>query len=418
MDYPEMTRIRQALDCTRVEDIDAAVSEEMARMDLSSRITPGSRVAITAGSRGIRDIVAVLAATVKAVKKAGGNPFVIPAMGSHGGATAEGQLDVLREYGITEETAGAPIISSMEVLQIGQTPSGIPAFIDRKALEADHILVVNRIKHHTEFQGRIESGLMKMMVIGLGNHAGTTLAHRYAVKYGYERTIMEIGALILEKAPITLGLGIIENGFGQTAQITAIAPDTFLEEEAELLKVAKDKTPRLPFNDLDILIVDEAGKDISGTGMDTKVVGRIMNIYELEVDEPKITRIVLRALSERTRGNGIGISLADYVTRKVRDQLDFTSMYVNSVTAMNPEKGRLPVVCENDREAVDFAMSTAGPIDHESVRLAWIRNTADLAELFVSKALLAEVREDARLEVLGGGMEITFDGQGRLIERW
>jgi hypothetical protein len=416
MTYPKMVRIRQKLDAMRLSNVHAAIKAELERVKLSSRIKPRERVAITIGSRGISDIVAITDAIVKEVKKAQADPFIVPAMGSHGGATAEGQLGVLVEYGITEEAIGAPIISSMEVVHIGETEMGIPVLIDRKAAEADHIIVVNRIKAHTEFQGRIESGLMKMMVIGLGKHEGTIIAHRFAVRYGYERTIIETGQYILGHAPITLGVGIVENGFCQTAQITAIDPEDFLHAESKLLDVARAKTPKLPFNTIDVLIVDEAGKDISGTGMDTKVIGRIMNIYELEVDQPRITRIILRALSEKTRGNAIGVGLADFVNKRVSQQMDCRATYVNCVTAVTPEKGRLPIVCENDKEALEHALATAGPIDSAAVKMAWIKNTAKLDKFLISEGLMAEARNKDTLEIMGNPEALSFDEAGNLTE--
>ena len=412
MSYPKITKIRQRLDGTLVEDVAAKVKSEMEKAGFPSKVKPGERVAITAGSRGITDVVPITAAIVEEVKKVGGNPFIVPAMGSHGGADADGQLEVLRDYGITEESVGAPLVSSMEVAQIGQTQSGIPVFLDKKASEADHIIAVNRIKSHTEFHGRIESGLIKMLVIGLGKHKGAIAAHQYAVRYGYEQTLTEIGKCILEKAPISLGLGIIENGYGRTAQITAIDPEHFFEKVRELLELARAKTPKLPFDQMDILIVDEAGKNISGTGIDTKVVGRIMNIYEAELDHPKITRIILRDLSEKTHGNALGVGLADFVTKRVAEKMDHQATSVNSVTAVTPEKGRLPIVCENDREAVELAIATAGPLDPESLRIVWIRNTSCLDELIISEGLLSEAREKEGIEIVGDCGEIRFDGEG------
>ena len=418
MTYPKIIRIRQRLDDTRVEDVDLVIRNEMKKLQISSRIRNGSNVAITAGSRGITDIVEIIASIVREVKSGGGNPFIVPAMGSHGGATSDGQLEILREYGITEDSVGAPIVSSMEVIQIGETQSGIPVFIDRKAYEADHIIVVNRIKPHTEFHGQIESGLMKMMVIGMGKHKGTIIAHKFAVKYGYEQTISEIGKNILEKAPVVLGLGIVENGFRQTAQITAIDPKNFFEMEKKLLEVATTKMTKIPFDKIDILIVDEAGKDISGTGMDTKVVGRIMNIYEPELNQPQITRVILRDLSEKTRGNAIGVGLADFVTKRVTEKIDYRSTYLNCVTAVTPEKGRLPIVCENDKEALDFAIATAGPVDADSVRVVWIKNTSSLDDMFVSQRLLTEVQEKENLEIAGDTAEMGFYQNGNLVEFW
>jgi hypothetical protein len=257
---------------------------------------------------------------------------------------------------------------------------------------------------------------MKMIVIGLGKHEGTIIAHRFAVKYGYERTITEIGLCALERAPLALGIAIIENGYGRTAQITAVEPENFLETEKKLLSIARIKTPKIPFDKFDVLIVDECGKEISGTGMDTKVLGRIMNIYEEELDHPNITRVILRDLTEKTHGNAIGIGLADFVTRKVVEKIDYRATYINSITAITPEKARLPLICENDKEAVDFAMATAGPVDFESVKIVWINHTSKLDEMWISKGLLNEATEKENLKIIGNEHEMKFDDYGNLIE--
>jgi hypothetical protein len=411
-----MVKIRQQLDGSVVPDIALAVKTEFGKSRLSSEIKPGSKIAITAGSRGITDIVAIISSLVREVKSRGGDPFIVPAMGSHGGATAEGQLQILSDYGIKEDIVGCPIISSMEVIKVGETKSGIPVLLDRNACRSDHIIVLNRVKSHTEFHGQIESGLMKMIVIGLGKHEGTIIAHRFAVKYGYERTITEIGLSAVEKAPIALGMAIIENGYGKTTQITAVEPENFLETEKKLLFIARNKTPKIPFDKFDVLIVDECGKEISGTGMDTKVLGRIMNIYEEELNHPKITRVVLRDLTEKTHGNAIGIGLADFVTRKVVEKIDYRATYINSITAITPEKARLPLICENDKEAVDFAITTAGPVDFESVKIVWINHTSRLDEMWISKGLLNEATEKENLKVIGNEHEMRFDDDGNLIE--
>lgn len=415
MSYPEMVKINQQLDEIKITDLDSHITAELDKAQLTTLLKPGSKVAISVGSRGITDIVTIITSVVNWIKAHGGDPFLVPAMGSHGGATAEGQTQILEDYGLLETKVGAPIVSSMDVNHLGETRSGIPVMLDRNACNADHIIVLNRVKPHTEFHGKIESGLMKMIVIGLGKHEGTIIAHRYAVKYGYERTLTEIGLHALKNAPISLGLAIIENGYGQTAQITGVEPEIFLEAEKKLLNVARNKTPKLPFDELDILIVDECGKEISGTGMDTKVLGRIMNIYEEELNNPKITRVILRDLTEKTHGNAIGVGLADFVTRKVADKIDYRSTYINSVTAITPEKARLPIVCENDREAVDFAIATAGPVDVGNLRLAWMKNTSTLWEMFVSKALQAAAEGKKGLSLEGEAFELTFDAEGNLI---
>ena len=415
MSYPEMIKINQQLDEIKITDLDSHITAELDKTKMATRLEPGSKVAISVGSRGITDIVTIITSVVNWIKAHGGNPFLVPAMGSHGGATAEGQTQILEDYGLLETKVGAPIVSSMEVSHLGETTSGIPVMLDRNACNADHIIVLNRVKPHTEFHGKIESGLMKMIVIGLGKHEGTIMAHRYAVKYGYERTLTEIGLHALKNAPISLGLAIIENGYGQTAQITGVEPETFLETEKKLLDVARNKTPNLPFDELDILIVDECGKEISGTGMDTKVLGRIMNIYEEELKHPKITRVILRDLTEKTHGNAIGVGLADFITKKVADKIDYRSTYINSVTAIAPEKARLPIVCENDREAVDFAIATAGPVDSDTIRIAWIKNTSKLSEMWISKGLINEAKKNKAIRILGDGYPMQFDGDGNVL---
>jgi hypothetical protein len=415
MRYPRMFKVVQQLDDSEVGNIDLAVRAEMEKIDIRSRIKPGSKIAITSGSRGITDNVSIMRAIAGEIRDMKAEPFMVPAMGSHGGATAEGQQAVLSEYGITESSVGAPIISSMEVDKIGVSASEIPVMIDRAANSADHIIVVNRVKPHTEFHAEIESGLMKMMVIGLGKLKGTVIAHNYAVKYGYERTIMEMGKCVLQNANVVMGIGIIENGFGKTAQILGCAPERLIEAEKEMLRIARHMGPKLPFDQMDILIVDECGKEISGTGMDTKVIGRIMNIYELEVDRPKITRIILRDLTEKTHGNAIGIGLADFVTRRVADKIDYRSTYVNSVTAVTPEKARLPIVCENDKEAIDFAIATAGPVDASTLRLVWIKNTSMLGEMAISESLQNEARENRGVKILDKMFDLAFDTNGNLM---
>jgi len=414
MTNQKLYQITQSLDDTIVNNIGAEREKEIA-LQWKTIPSKGEKVAITVGSRGIANIAKIIETIAKKLIKAGAKPFIVPAMGSHGSATAEGQLAVLKEYGITEEAMGIPILSSMKTVHIGNTISGIPVHIDKFVFSADHVVVVNRIKPHTEFQGNIESGLIKMMVIGLGNHKGATIAHKFAVKFGYERTLTEVGQLILEKAPISLGIGIIENGFGQTAQLSAIPANAIYESERALLKIARSKSPKLPFDELDILIVDEIGKEISGTGMDTKVVGRIMNMYELEVEQPRITRIILRDLTEKTHGNAIGIGLADFVTKRVVDKLDYTTTYINSLTAVTPEKGKIPIICENDKQAIEFAMASIGPVNAENVRIVWIKNTSKLDEMYISKGLIPEVEKKTSLNLTGEKYEFTYDEGDNLI---
>ena len=371
---------------------------------------------ITAGSREIAGIDRILRTLIDALKGVGAQPFLFPAMGSHGGANPEGQKEIIGQYGITEKSMGVPIRSGMETVRIGETPEGIPVHVDRWACSSDHIIPVGRIKPHTEFSGRIESGLTKMLVIGLGKRHGAEEAHRFAVRHGYEHTLLTAARLILDKASVLGGLGILENGVGATAEVALIEPGDWFEAEARLLERARAMCPKLCFDPLDVLVIDESGKRISGTGMDTKVIGRIMNIYEKELTKPRITRIVLRDLAKPNDGNALGMGLVDFITRKVAAQVNLDYTMVNCVTAVTPEKGRMPLVCENDRQALEFALATAGPITPRELRLAWIRNTSTLEEMWVSTALAEEARKRTGIEILSPARDMAFDAAGDLVE--
>jgi len=414
MNFPNMFRIRQIFDAPREADVEAALDRELASIGVDSRIKEGARIAITAGSRGIAHIDRILGRLVMALKERGARPFLIPTMGSHGGGTGEGQTAVLESLRVTEETIGAPILSSMEVVEIARSRFGFPIMVDKLAAEADGVIVVNRIKPHTEFEGPVESGLMKMMAIGMGKHRGCFEVHKQTVQYGYRDVIPEIGGVILQKLPILFGIGIVENIYDETAMIRAVRPDQFLEEEKKLLSDAKRLMARLPLDPLDVLIVDKMGKNVSGTGMDTNVIGRIMFIGEKEPEHPKITRIVVLDLTEESHGNAVGIGLADYTTRRLADRIDLRATAINCITAMSPEKARIPIALDTDREAVEAAFDTIGAVDPEKARVAHIKNTLEIGELEVSKALMEEVEARDDLKVMDSLGPLSFDAQGLL----
>jgi len=414
MKFPKMYHIRQILDAPKVGNIEETIRRELKSLPTDTLIRPGARIAITAGSRGIGNIDRILKELVLVLKENGAEPFLIPAMGSHGGGTADGQLEVLESLNITEASVGAPVLSSMEVIEIGKSSYGFPIMVDKHAVEADGIIVVNRIKPHTEFEGRIESGLMKMMAIGMGKHRGCLEVHKQTIHYGYRDVIPDIGGAILQKLPVLFGVGIVENLYDETAIIRAIPPARFFEDEAELLVEAKRLMAKLPFDKMDVLIVDEMGKNISGTGMDTNVVGRIMFIGEKEPVEPKITRIVVLDMTEESHGNAIGIGLADYTTQSVLGKIDNKATTINAIAAMSPEKGRIPMALETDKEALEAALTTIGSVDSREATIVHIKNTLELAELDISEALLEELdgREDLQLvEELG---PLSFGEQGKL----
>jgi hypothetical protein len=412
--YPNMYRIHQTFEGPTVADIPAAVQAELARADVAAVIKPGQTVALTAGSRGVANIATIIKATADYLKTIGAKPFVIPAMGSHGGGTADGQLDVLRHYDITEESMGVPLRATMEVVQLGETPDGIPVWLDKYASEADHIGVINRVKPHTDFSGAIESGLFKMMTIGLGKYQGAQHYHRANVQYGYEHVIRTVGRTVLKQAPIAFGLGVIENGYDQTAIIRAIRAPQFEATELELQALSKKLAARLPFAFIHLLIVEEMGKNISGAGMDTKVIGRIMNIIEAPPKHPRILRIYVRDLHDDSYGNATGVGLADFVSRRLVNKIDPTATYINCLTGLSPESARIPMTFDTDREAVDAALGTIGLVKSDEARIVRMKNTLLLEELDVSEALLPEVHQRDTLEVLWGPKGLAFDHSGTL----
>ncbi|MCU0591901.1 MAG: DUF362 domain-containing protein [Desulfobacterales bacterium] len=391
MELPHLQLIDQGFVPGSRLDARRGTLEELARAGLLGGVQPGQTVLVTAGSRGVDCMAEVLGAVVAAVKQKGAKPVILPAMGSHGGGTAAGQIAVLEHLGQTPETLGAPIHDRVEPVEIGEV-EGCPVYADRAAVEADHILIVNRVKEHTEFIGEIESGLLKMAVVGLGRVAGAEVMHQLAVRISYVKAIQAIARVLFQKLPIRGGVAILEDKTNTVRRLEAVPAADVFEREPQLLAEARQHHASLPFDQLDVLLVDEIGKDISGAGFDTKVIGRIMNIYEKECERPRITRIVLRDLSGRTGGNAIGLGLADYVHRRVVDKMDAAMTALNCITAVAPEKARIPIVQDSDRQALEAAFRSIGLWNAQSVRLAWIINTSDLRQLAVSPALAAEAR--------------------------
>ena len=415
MNYPEMYRIQQIIETPKIKNIQNTVIQELSGLDLASRIRPGDRIAITAGSRGINHIDLILKTLINVLKAHKAEPFIVPAMGSHGNGNAQGQVDILKSLNISQETMGVPILSSMETVEIGTSSHGFPVLVDKHAATADGVVVMNRIKPHTEFEGPIESGLMKMMAIGLGNHKGCFQVHKQTVNFGYSRIIPEIGSIILDSIPILFGVGIVENIYDETAFIKACLPDQFHDTETMLLEKAKSNMARLPFDNIDILILDEMGKNISGTGMDTNVIGRIMFIGEKEPNSPKITRIVVLDLTEASHGNAIGIGLADFTTQSVIHKLDTQAMATNAITAMTPEKARLPVSLATDQGSIEAALETIGAVEPSNARIVHIKNTLEMGTLHISQALRDEAEKRTDLTILENTGPLSFNQEGRIV---
>ncbi|MGI8860590.1 MAG: lactate racemase domain-containing protein, partial [Rubrobacteraceae bacterium] len=355
MAFPRVVKVRQNFPRPRVENIEAALKEQCQNEEVRSRIEPGMEVAITAGSRGVSNIVPILRSLVGILKDAGASPFIVPAMGSHGGATAEGQVEILESLGVTEESVGTPIRSSMEVVEIGATERGVPVYMDRIASEADGVVVVGRIKQHTDFHAKWESGLLKMSAIGLGKHAQALALHALGVP-GIRDHMVEAGKMVFASGKVLFGVGIVENAYEETAIIEAIPPEKVAEREAELLNASVKLMPKLPVSGIDVLFVDELGKNFSGTGMDTNVVGRFRILGVEEPESPRVKYLIVGDVSEASHGNALGVGLADRTTRRLFEQVDMWAMNQNVLTSTFLERAKVPMVVEDDREALEAAI--------------------------------------------------------------
>jgi len=414
--YPRMVRIRQSFERPRVADIPAAVASTLEQLDLPRRIRPGQTVALTAGSRGIANIPLVLKSTAAFLKKLGAKPFLVPTMGSHGGGTAEGQQHILESYGITEEFVGVPIRASMDTVQVGVTSEGFPVMLDRIASEADHIGVVARVKPHTGYHGPLESGLMKMMMIGLGKHTGALAYHRILLDHPYDNVVRSVGRTLMKAAPIAFGLALVENAYDETAIVEGVAPAAFETREEKLLVEARRLLMRLPLRKADLLIVDEIGKNISGSGMDTNVVGRkrAFRMQPMPEGIPVMRLIYVRGLSEKTHGNAAGVGLADFVSTRLVRQMNYRATVINCLTAGYPEGAFLPVHFDTDREVLDAALAIIGTRAPEDARILHIHNTMHLEELDVSEPCLTDAERQTEFTAIGRPCALEFDAAGNL----
>ena len=415
--FPKTFRLRQTFDATRVVDVPGEVRSQLARLELGQKVRPGQSVAITAGSRGIANIAAIIAATVDHLKRLDANPFVVPAMGSHGGGTAEGQRQLIESYGITEEAVGCPIRSSMETVVVGRAAEGFPIHFDRLAFEADHVVVCNRVKPHTGFAGPIESGLMKMLLIGLGNCDGAKIYHRAIQDFSFERIIRSVADEVLRRCRILAGVAVVDNAYDQTALVEAVPPAQFEAREKELLALAKRWLPRLPFPQVDVLLIGRIGKDISGTGLGPNVVGRKFNDHKALDDEwPKVKRIAVRRLTAATHGNAIGLGMAEFCRSELLLETDFAATRLNGLVAGHVSAAMTPLDYATDREMLTAALGAIGLAEPPDARLLWIADTLHLNEVECSAAYLEEARRRTDLEILTGLRELPFDAVGNLPE--
>jgi hypothetical protein len=414
-DFPMMCDVLQRFETPRLADIPAAVREQMERLQLGAKIRPGQTVAIPAGSRGVANIGLILREVAAYFTSLGAHPFLVPAMGSHGGGTAEGQVKLLKTLGVTEASVGVPIRATMETVVVAQTASGMPVHFDRYAAEADHVFVVNRVKPHTRFVGPVESGLHKMMLIGLGKHAGAKVYHAGILTMSFPEIIEAVAARVLDVCRVCGGLAILENAEDETAMVEAVRPEEFGTREPQLLKLANDWLPRLPFTDVDLLIVDRIGKNISGVGMDANVVGRKFNDHAATAqDSVRCRRIMVRGLTAETAGNGTGIGMAEFTTRRAVEQIDPVITRINCITGNHPEAAMIPITFDTDREAIEAALTTIGMIAPRDARIIQIADTLHLTRVRVSAAYFDAVRAHDRLTFAGEPQAFPFDADGWL----
>ncbi|MCL5046843.1 MAG: nickel-dependent lactate racemase [Actinobacteria bacterium] len=418
IDLPRMVRVRQVFPRPKEVSFEGAVRREISRPEIVSLIKPGSRIAIGAGSRGVAGIFPIIRETVRALKELGARPFVVPAMGSHGGATADGQREVLESYGITEESIGAPVVSSMEVVRLGETPSGIPVHFDRNAYEADAVIPINRVKLHTDFRGPVESGLCKMLTIGFGKHKGATALHTQGFDR-FDKLIPQAAEVVLARAPVAFGLAVIENAYEEVARIQAVPANDILRVEPLLLREATSLMAKILFDPIDVLVVDEMGKDISGSGMDPNINGRFSIQGKGSLSPrvgPRVTRIAVLDLTEKTHGNATGIGDADVVTRRLVDKINYDFTYVNCITSTVLERGRIPITLENDHQAIVVAVRSCSRTEPSHARIVRIKNTLETSEIMISEPMLEEARRMGNIEALGDPEPMTFDSAGNLTK--
>ena len=406
--------VRQSFPDRRLADVRAEALRQLAHTDFAAPLQPGARVAIGVGSRGIANIAEIVRGVVDYWRAGGMKPFIFPAMGSHGAATPEGQADVLAHFGISEQSMDCPIVSRLEVISLGRTGDGVEVFMDAAAHEADAVMIVARVKWHTTFSGRLESGLMKMMAIGLGKFAGAQKYHTHAQRLGLEHVIRTAGRLVLQSGKIIGGLAVLEDAHHHTARLEVVPAGRMEQRDEENLALVKTWMPRLPC-DLDVLIVDEMGKNISGTGMDAKVVNRgPSSEYNPWPDLPSVGRIFVRDLAPETHGNALGIGMADVTTGRLVRHIDWEPTLVNALSSGIPSRVRVPAHFAGDRECLQWVAPTAGKLDPANVTFGWIRNTLELGRVAVSPNLRAQMDGKAYVEI-EGEIDVKWDAAGNLV---
>ncbi|PAV30615.1 hypothetical protein CIL05_05805 [Virgibacillus profundi] len=409
---PKMANVRQTFDATEVEDFALGLQTELEKEHIKKTVKPGMSIAVAVGSRGVDRLVEMTAITVKYLQDLGAKPFIVPSMGSHGGATGEGQKAVLEHLGVTAESVGAEILSSMEVVKVGELPNGLPVYIDKYASEADGIVVINRVKPHTAFRGPVESGIMKMISIGLGKQKGAEACHQLGFKHMAEH-VPAMANLTMEKMPILFGVATVENAFDKVAKVEVLAPEEIMERETELQKLAKQCLPKLHFEQIDVLIIDQIGKNISGDGMDPNITGRYPTPYAY--GGPEVVKMVVLDLTPETEGNANGVGTADFTTKRLEDKMDRAATYANGLTSTVVGPTHISTTLPNDKEAIQAAIKTCNILDFTQAKVVRIKNTLELSEIEVSEALLDYVKEHPSIEQTSELYDINFNKNGNLF---
>ncbi|MBS4223588.1 lactate racemase domain-containing protein [Lederbergia citrea] len=408
---PKMVKVRQRFGDQKIDSLEEKLREKLNKENIVQQIKPGMEIALAVGSRGIDRLPELTAVTVKFLKEMGAKPFIVPSMGSHGGATAEGQTAVLKHLGVTEESAGCEIRSSMEVVKLGELPNGLPVYLDKHASNADGIVVINRVKPHTAFRGPVESGVMKMISIGLGKQKGAEACHQLGFKYMAEN-VPAMAKMIMEKKPVLFGVATVENAFDKVAEVEVLAAAEIEQKEIELQKLAKQLLPKLFFDELEVLVIDEIGKNISGDGMDPNITGRYPTPYAH--GGPNVNKMVVLDLTHETEGNANGVGTADFTTQRVVDKMNLEVTYANGLTSTVVAPTKIPTTLGNDRMALQAAIKTSNILDFSKVKMVRIKNTLEISEIEVSEALLEHVKQHPEMELISELYDLEFDDEGNL----
>ncbi|MDQ0256724.1 hypothetical protein J2S74_004146 [Evansella vedderi] len=408
---PRMAKVKQKFDSGKIDDLGASLLEELNVEKIKNTVKPGMEIAIAVGSRGMDRLVEMTAVTVKFLQDLGAKPFIVPCMGSHGGATDEGQKAVLEHLGVTEESVNAEIRSSMEVIKVGELENGLPVYVDKISSKADGIVIINRVKPHTAFRGPVESGIMKMISIGLGKQKGAEACHQLGFKHMAEH-VPAMAKITMEKMPILFAVASVENAFDKVAKIQALIPEEIEEKEMELQKLAKELLPKIYFDKIDVLVIDEIGKNISGDGMDPNITGRYPTPYAY--GGPDVTKMVVLDLTEETEGNANGVGTADFTTQRLVDKMDRDKTYANGLTSTVVGPTHIATTLPNDLQAIQAAIKTCNILDFTKVKMVRIKNTLEISEIEVSEVLLDEAKSNSNLEISSDLYEIPFDQEGNL----